>query len=124
MTDCRVTLRQPGNVGTRFDDALGHSVPTPHAPFAVDVPANIVGLTETSGGRAGGATDVVDDQVRVLGYLVTIPRSIAAAGLDEGVLVNVTSCPDPMLEGQTMTVTDIVRGARLFERALLCDLNS
>lgn len=120
MTTSTVSLRREGGTDTHFDPAVGHTVTTPYAPFATDVPANIAALTETSVPPASA----VEDQVRVLGYLVTIPSSVPVAFLDEGVMVDVVTCPDALLAGQTMHVTDIVRGARLFERALICDLNT
>jgi hypothetical protein len=113
-----VNLRVAGDTpGAQVD---GRTQVTPNAPFATAVPANITALTEST----VDASDVVDDQVRVLGYLVTIPAATPVTSLDEGVLVDVVSSPDPLLAGQTLTVTDIVRGSRLLERALVCTLNS
>lgn len=114
-----VNLRVAGGTPV-FNPDTGRSDVTPNAPFASDVAANITAITDST----VQAADVVDDQVRVLGYLVTIPADTAATDLDENILVDVISSPDPMLVGVTLTVTDIVRGSRLFERALVCDLNS
>ena len=119
MQNATVNLRKPGGTEAWSDDD-DRTVTVPFDPFLTGVPANIQALTETSVPPA----DAVEDQVRVLGYLVTLPLGTAPTDLDEGVLVDIVTSDDPMLDGQTMHVTDIVRGGRGFERALICDLNT
>jgi hypothetical protein len=120
MTQATITLRKPGAT-TIYDDNLGRTVSTPFPPFALNVPANI---TPIMGG--GAASGVVEEQVYVLGYRVSVARALAptTTQLDEGIQIYVVSCSDPLLVGVTMHVTEIVRGAHRFQRDLIADINS
>jgi hypothetical protein len=120
MTQATISLRKPGSAGTHFDPALGHTVAAPYTPFATDVPARILALTEV---RVPPA-DAVDDQIRILGYRVSIARSHAEAALLPSAIITVITCPgDPLLVGRELEVSDVVRGTHLFERDLICTLN-
>jgi hypothetical protein len=121
MTEATISLRKPGGTGTPSTPALGRTVSTANAPFATGVPARILALTESS----VPPQDAVEDQVRVLGYRISVPRDTTTTGLDEGDLVTVTTCTgDPMLVGAEFKVTDIVRGTHRFQRDLIADLNT
>jgi hypothetical protein len=122
MRQATVNIRRAGSSGTHWDEALGRTVATPYAPFAVAVPADVQPLT-----AGGAASDAVDQQVWVLGYRVAVPRNTAptTAQLDEGILIDVISCPsDPLLDGTTMKVNDVIRGTHRFQRILIADANS
>jgi hypothetical protein len=121
MTEATISLRKPGGTGTHFDDTAGRTVATAIPAFATGVPARILALTESS----VPPQDAVEDQVRVLGYRISVPRDTTTTGLHEGDLVTVTACPgDPMLVAAEFKVTDIVRGTHRFQRDLICDLNT
>jgi hypothetical protein len=121
MLEATVSIRQAGSSGTHWDEDAGATVPTPYAPFASDVPARILALAEAT--NAVGA-DAVDQQVRVIGYRLALPRATADTRLVPGVLIDVTTCTgDPLLVGRQMTVTDVVRGTHIFEREVFALLN-
>lgn len=119
MTEATINLRKPGAT-THWDEGLGRVVSVPFTPFAYHVPARIAPLTSS------GPSDVVDQQVFILGYKVAVPASVAptTAQLDEGIEIAVLTCTDPLLVGATLRVTDVVRGTHRLERVLLTDLNS
>lgn len=120
MTQATISLRKPGGTGSHFDAGVGHTVTTPFPPFAADVPARILALTEV---RVPPA-DAVDDQIRIIGYRVSIPRGHAEADLLPSAVITVITCDgDLLLEGRELEVSDVVRGTHLFERDLICTLN-
>lgn len=118
MTEALINLRKPGAT-THWDEGLGRVVSVPFTPFAYHVAARIAPL-------ASSVSDVVDQQVFILGYKVAVPASVAptTAQLDEGIEIAVLTCTDPLLVGATLRVTDVVRGTHRLERVLLTDLNS
>lgn len=119
MLEATVSLRKPGGT-TTWDDNLGRTVFTPYPPFVLSTPASIQPMS------AGGATQVVDQKVFVLGYRVAVPRDTAPTPtqMDEGVEIVVLTCSDPMLVGVTMRVNDVLRGVHRMQRILYADINS
>lgn len=121
MTQATISLRKPGSSGSHFDAGVGHTVSTPWAPFATDVPARVLALAASTN---TALEDAVDDQIRVVGYRVSIARSHAEADLLPNAIITVLSCDgDPLLEGRELEVSDVVRGTHLFERDLFATLN-
>lgn len=120
MQEATVTLRKPGGT-TTWDDGLGRTVTVPFPPYAIHVPASIQPITS-----GGGASDVVDTQIYVLGYRVAVPRDTAPtpAQMDEGIQVEVETCDDPTLVGAKMRVNDVLRGVHRLQRILYTDVNS
>ena len=120
MTAATVSLRKPGGTGSHFNAGTGRTETTPFPPFATNVPARILAMTE---GQVP-PTDAVDDQIRILGYRVSIPRSHAEVDLLPNAIVTVLTCDgDPLLVGRELQVTDVVRGTHLFERDMFATLN-
>jgi hypothetical protein len=118
MTEATVHLRRPGGT-TTFNVSTGVTDVVPYVPFATFVPARITPISAAE-------VAVVEERAWILGYRVTVPVSVAPnpAQLDEGVEVVVVTCSDPMLVGDTLRVTDVVRGTHLLQRELVTELNS
>lgn len=118
MTEATVHLRRPGGTST-FNPTTGVTDITPYVPFATFVPAKIQPISANEVG-------VVEEQAWVLGYRVAVPRDIAPnpTQLDEGIEVVVVTCSDPMLVGEVLRVTDVVRGTHILERELVTELGS
>lgn len=119
MLEATVNLRRSGYLAQRYDETLGRTVSQPYPPFASGVKASIKPIS-------GSPTGVVEEQVWILGYRVSVPRSVSPSSgqLDEGILIDVVTCTDPMLVGATMRVSDITRGTHRFQRDLIASLNS
>lgn len=118
MTEATVHLRRPGGT-TAFNPSTGVTDVVPFVPFATFVPAKIQPISATEVG-------VVEEQEFVLGYRVAVPRTVAPnpTQLDEGIEVVVVTCSDPMLVGEVLRVTDVVRGTHLLERELVTEFGS
>jgi hypothetical protein len=118
MLEATVNLRRSGQI-SRWDEQLGRTVSDPYPPFLSAVKASIKPIS-------GSPTGVVEEQAWILGYRVSVPRSISPSSgqLDEGIIVDVVTCSDPMLVGKSMKVSDITRGTHRFQRDLITSLNS
>jgi hypothetical protein len=114
MLEATVNLRLPGGVA-QWNEALGHTVLVPHVPFVSNVIARITPISASE-------VNIVEERAWVLGYRVMLPRSTAS--LDEGIIVDVVTCSDPLLVGSSLTVTDVVRGTHRLYRELVASLNS
>jgi hypothetical protein len=119
MDKATINLHGPGSAPA-WNETTKRTESPPGAAIAAGVPARIQALTEIS----VPANDVADEQIRIIGYRISVPAATSPAALVPGVLVDVVTCAgDPLLAGRSMTVTDVVRGTHRFERDLVCDLN-
>lgn len=118
QTEATVTLKKPGGT-SGWSEVAGRTVTVPFPPFADDIPAKISPIT-------AGEVASVEERDWVLGYRVAVPYNLAptTGQLDEGIEVVVVTCSDPMLEGVTMRVSEVVRGTHRFERELVAQVNS
>lgn len=112
-----VSLRKPGTTSV-FNEDTGQTEYTPLPAYTTGQPARIQAYRATAIDRA---KDVADETLRVTGYLVTLPWAVS---VDEGDLVDVSSCTDPELAGRSLLVIDLVRGSLRFERDVFCTINN
>lgn len=119
MREATVNLRLPGPATSAWNESLGRTVTAYPTPFATNVVARITPISASE-------VNIVEERAWVLGYRVMVPRSVAPTPtqLDEGILIDVLTCSDPLLVGTTMTVTDVVRGTHRLYRELIASLNS
>lgn len=81
-------------------------------------------LASAVGGLPGQPAVVLEDEVSVVTYEVTLPYA-ASSAVEVGHDITVDdNDPDPMLAGQVLRVAAIERGSRRFSRVLLATLNS
>lgn len=113
MLEAVVSLRNPGGT-TAFSEVLGRTATIPFPPFALYLAANVIPISAST-------VSAVDEQTWVLGYRVLLPLSTDPTLLDEGILVDVNTCSDPLLVGKELRVTDVVRGTHQLQRELVTD---
>lgn len=68
----------------------------------------------------GGPTEMVDEQIQTRVYEVVLAYAVEVAA--PGLVVDVTSDPDPMLVGARLLIDDVDRGSNRFSRVLLATL--
>ena len=66
---------------------------------------------------------VAGDRETVADYLITTEVTDGAAQPVEQQLATVSGSGDPLLDGQTLRIVQVVRGTELFERYLYCTLD-
>lgn len=109
----RITLRKPGGTPGGWDEATQQTTTVPHPPYAADQPCRVLALTAQT-------TDSAEDAVTVAGYRITLDAALEPAVGHLGVLA---ATGDPLLDGRTVRVTEVVLGTERFERVILADLN-
>lgn len=109
-------LRHPGTTQT-WDDELEQNVEAPLDPFAT-VSCRVQALAT----QARPVVTAGDREV-VAQYLVVVPASTGTSELLELDLVTLTDTGDPLLDGRTLTVAQVVYGTERFERDLFCTLD-
>lgn len=108
------SLRHPGTT-QKWSDELEQNVEVPLAPYYADR-CRVQALATQA-----RPVVVAGDREMVAQYLVTVELGVEEpAELD---LVTVTGSGDPVLEGRTLTVVQVVRGSLLVERDLFCTLD-
>jgi hypothetical protein len=81
-------------------------------------------LASAVGGLPGQPTVVVEDEVSVVAYEVTLPHA-ASTAVQVGHVITVDNAdPDPALAGRSLRVASVERGSRRFSRVLLATLTS
>lgn len=119
MTLC-VALRHPGSDAT-YNAGLGHSVITPQAPYATNIPVRVQAHRETA---QNDEKTSAEESIRITGYLVTLPLSADLTGLATGDLIDIPSnCADDLLAGVSLRIVEIVRGSLRFERDVFAVIN-
>lgn len=105
-------LRKPGTTQT-WSNERDEMVSTPH-------PAYWTGSARFQAlGTQARVVTTAEDTETVASYLVAIA---AAATATDGDLVDVTASGDPLLDGRTLRVVQVLTGTERFERDLLCNL--
>lgn len=114
--DCTVEIGPPTGGAPAWNPVTEQSEATPGTPVYTG-PASIAVVSDTD-----RTVDAVDDMVPTREYFIALPVDTAGIDADEHT-IRVTDCPDPMLTGQSLAITGIVRGGRRFSRILRATLN-
>jgi len=109
-----VTLREPGTV-QQWNPTVDEMIAAEHAPY-FNGPCRAVALS----GEARVAVAVGDQSV-IADYLIVVPLDVDAL---EGHLAVLAGTGDPVFDGRTLQVLQVVRGTERFERDLFCTLTT
>lgn len=110
-----VSLIDPADSTTAWDDEDEVTRTTPATPYADSVTATIAEAAKSS------RVEVAEEIVRIAPYLVTVHRDIEARA---GHLVKVITAPgDSLLQGRQLRVEHVVLGSQRLQRQLYCSID-